>query len=420
MSLAYRLKQLCQKKGISHAELAKGIFDVSFFRKVNLEKEMNVEMLHQLAKRLNVNLDYLTGAEQEPISRKVRDELVQIRQHLYHSSLTIDKLLEQLEYLSFMVKDLLIEPLYLDYLITKCMVTLRSEEWQSVKKTLKCIERLNVQDYPEENFRLLRVLSIVAYKEYRIGEAIDYLESALKLGIDKDKLLLDYALVFYNLALYYQRYSDYNNSRLYIDQAINLINKNKFDLTLLADCYLIKGIIYLQKKELIEAQHIFSEALICGEETGNDEIIINAYHNLAIVQKERKESPVLLYQEILDFIEDKQFSHIKVATLYNLCLYLFEENLIEELEIRIHELEDCIEQSTDTILKAGSLRLIGRFFHLVGLQESYITFLLKACQQFEEVTLWKECGEIYYELGKALDEPDYLIKAAEYYHKSSH
>lgn len=419
MSLAYRLKQLCRENGISLSELLEGMMDNSIIEEIesgNLAY-LSEELINIFAERLNVSVAIITGDAQGHLSSQCVVQLKEIRDQLYSNLLSPHQVLKQLDALHAKVSSTYDEQLYLDYLITKGMVMLRTDEWQQIDKIINNINQLNLRAYVEENFRFLRLKSIVAYKRYRLGAAIGYLEEALKLKIDKDDIMIDYALVFYNLALYYQLLSDYNTSSRYLEQAIHLLEKHQAHKSLLADCFLIKGILHLEQRELDQARQTFTDAITCGEQVGNEEIILQANHNLAIVLKELKEDPVPIYQKLLDYKYRSPSQLILTATLYNLCLYLFETKRFDQLDVKMAELEERIEATTDIRLRATAFKLIGRFTLEKGYEELYLAAMKQAIDEFEKIQLWKEAAEIYFELGQVLSQNDYLIKAAEYYKK---
>lgn len=383
MKLHNRIRRVRVEKGLSQAEVCKGIISASHYSNFeNGRYQLGTDILTLLAERLSVPNSYFSNWNED-------DQLVEELLSRYEKKVECENL-EDLEqfyelqkeeflYISSVRQEFIYHLIRFKHLFKSNRLEEAKELYArfvlNAKKLYMPLERDSSQKY-------YYISGLYYYTSGQWDECIQCFKKAME--VSEDCLLR--AKILYNLSLAAYRLFDYENALLYAKEAKNIyLNLHDWEKT--ADCYNLVAVLFREKGSLAESEKYISKGLhIIGELDESKQTKL--YHNLALVKLDQGD-----YQNALEWIEKS--IHLKkeldtsdslfISYRIRLAIFLNKKDILslrKNLKLAKKHIKTAMDRAHYLFIEAQTFYLLEDYRH-------YETSIMKSIELFESVGNWK-------------------------------
>lgn len=398
------IKYYRTQRGITQAELAKGICSVPHLSKIeNNSKEANAETISLLLDRLNVNLEEME--EKEGLIQSLLGELGEkINYYLMDKIDETYRNLQEIEHIIPFSKHIYTYELYkYRYLLFKGYLAEAEKQ-----KDLLFKQRINFSQHEEYLYNYFNAVFLILKGHYKAAdEILDVL------NVDPGNYSSS-AEFFYHRALVMAALEQSGHAIHFGKIALQqFMNEHNF-LRILHTLMLL-GINYTHSNIYEEAEECFRHLIRNAEILKQEKLLPQIYHNMGFLQNKRnnpKEALVYLQKSLaLQPINNPHY----LITLY----------LIGEIQFSLQETDKAKEcfQLVSSLAKENSIkkyRLLADFYliHMVTAEKAFKYLATKVIPYLEETNehhndlnrFYKMLSDFYTEQGMYLEAVNYLNK----------
>ncbi|MGG1676810.1 helix-turn-helix domain-containing protein [Neobacillus sp. NRS-1170] len=392
------------QKGMTQAELAKGICSVPHLSKIeNNSKEANEETISLLLERLEIGLEEmdekegliqtLLGQLGEKINYFLKDKIDEIYQKL-----------QEMEHIIPFSKFIHTYELYkYRYLLFKGFLA----EAES-QKDLLFKQKKNFSQHEEYLFRYFNAVCLIMKGQYK---AADELLEALYIDPSNDRPNAEF---FYHRAIVKSSLEQSGHAIHFGKMALQLF-MNEHNFFRILHTLMMLGINYTQSNIYEEAEDCFKHLIRNAELLKQEKLLPQIYHNMGYLQNKKKNpKEAISYYEKSLALQPINNSH------YLVTLYSIGENQYALQETA--KAKECFQVVSSLAKELGvkKYRLLADFyiFHIVSpekafkyLESKVIPYLEATNEHHNDLTrFYKMLSDFYSQQGTYLEAVNYLNK----------
>ncbi len=398
------IKYYRTQRGITQAELAKGICSVPHLSKIeNNSKEANAETISLLLDRLNVNLEEMEEKE-ELIQVLLGDLGEKINYYLMDKIDETYRNLQEIEHIIPFSKHIYTYELYkYRYLLFKGYLAEAEKQ-----KDLLFKQRINFSQHEEYLYNYINAVFLIMKGQYK---AADELLDTLNVNPGNYSSSAEF---FYHRSLVKGSLEQSGHAIHFGKMALQLF-MNEHNFFRILHTLMLLGINYTLSNIYEEAEECFRHLIRNAELLKQEKLLPQIYHNMGYLQKEKNKprEALIYFQKSLE-LQPINNPHYLV-TLYS----------IGEIQYSLKEIEkakECFQVVSSLAKELGSkkYRLLAEFYliHLVTPEKAFkylsskvIPFLEETNEHYKDLTgFYKMLSDFYTEQGMYLEAVNYLNK----------
>ncbi|WP_042461095.1 helix-turn-helix domain-containing protein [Neobacillus dielmonensis] len=404
MEFGALIKYYRTQKGITQAELAKGICSVPHLSKIeNNSKEANKDTIGLLLDRLNVSLEEIEEKEGEIQSllglfnEKLNYFLINEIDEIYHK-------LQEMEHIIPFSKYIYTYELYkYRYLLFKGFLT-----EAEAQKDLLYKQKKNFSQHEEYLFHYYNAVCLILRNHYKeADEILESLYSDSHYESLSGEFLYHRALVKVSL--------DQSGHAIHFGKMALEIYSNQYNFIRILHTLMLLGISYTHSNIYEEALECYRHLIRNAEILKEERLLPQIYNNMGHLQSKLNHYKEALYYFEKSISLQSEVNEHYVATLYSIGeLHYFNEKLDKAIA--------CFQQVhlLSKELKVRKFYLLSEFYLLnVNSQDKAIRYLeLKVIPYFEEVKEYKDYLIKFYKmLAEHYAQKGMAHAAVKYLHK---
>lgn len=417
--IGYRLKMLRIKKGLTQEELSDGIISISYISQIERDnKKLPKYVAEDLAKRLNVSVDYLLGDDLRNDVSYLKDQFSPIYQLIEKGQSA--EALEQLNDLKKCYVEAMNHPEISPYLHT--VYILIEYQKRDFLKVESLIQSSLEEDEPYKGYPLVilhRVRGVMEYLKHNIDSSVEYFKKAIEIA-STEKYVDDLGRLYQNIGTCYAMQKDFYKANRSYYSALKVYREN-IDLNGQIKAHINIANVLSDISEDEEAIEWYHKAIALLQYSLDESLESIIKYNLAhsyfqIGEKNRAKELAKEALEAKKSIGDDK-GIIRCQLL--LCDIYIESNQLKNLKQTLLNTSLSVENIEDPNLLSKYYRIFGKLLLIKGDLKGFEEYYLKSIEHYKKVDDYKIIGDMYFELAENISSEKYYKLSAEYYRKGA-